>query len=148
MIGDMLSIDNSIGISLTETWLSDEICDAEVHIDGYDNFRADRLNRMRGGTSIYMTTDLNCKLVNTFSNSVVEIVIVTCKNLDTLSISVYWPPSTSNNEWKQGVDFIMNNVELSQAHGNYGRIVMSGDFNFPSLEWKNNRTKTDFYLNS
>ena len=130
MIGDMLSLDNSIGISLTETWLSEDISDAEIYIDGYESFRADRINRIRGGTALYMRTDLTCKLVNNFSNSVVEVVIVACKKLDTLFISVYRTPNTSNNEWKQAVEFIMSNVELSQSHGNYGRILMSGDFNF------------------
>ena len=101
MIGDVLSLDNSIGISLTETWLSDDICDAEVYIDGYDICRVVRVDRMRGGTALYMRSDLICKLVNNFSNSVVEVVIVACKKLDTLFISVYCPPSTTNNEWKQ-----------------------------------------------
>ena len=119
MIGDILTIDNSIGISLTETWLSNEICEAEVNFEGYDIFRADRTDRMRGGTALYMKSDLTCKLVNNFSNSVVEVVIVACKKLDTLFISVYRPPSTVNNEWKQAVEFIMNTVELSQSHHNH-----------------------------
>ena len=48
-LADIMNIENSIGIGLTETWLNPNILDAEVMIDGFTLFRCDRLQRNRGG---------------------------------------------------------------------------------------------------
>ena len=140
-------LENSIGIALTETWLSEDIKDAEITIENFDIFRADRVNRSRGGAALYLRSDLNCKMVNNFSNSVVETVIVKCKKLDMIFISVYRPPNTKVCEWNQAVDFIISTVELSQSHGEYNRIMMAGDFNFPSLIWNDSLPKIELKLN-
>ena len=58
LISDKLDIDNSIGISLTETWLNSDICDAELTIENYYSFRAYRESCIRGGTAIYLRSDL------------------------------------------------------------------------------------------
>ena len=50
-LSDKMSINNSIGMALTETWLKPEILDAEIHIPGYNIFRSDRIKRIRGGGS-------------------------------------------------------------------------------------------------
>jgi len=147
LISDKLILDNSIGISLTQTWLEENICDAELQIENHDLFRADRVVCNRGGTAIYLITELNSKMITSFSNSVVEVCIVKSKILDTIFVSVYRPPNTQTNEWKEAVEVITKSIELAQSHGDYGTIIMSGDFNFQSLEWDNNQPKIDINLN-
>ena len=44
---------------LTESHLNDEIKDAEIKIDGYKIYRADRKNFKQGGAIIYLKTSLN-----------------------------------------------------------------------------------------
>ena len=41
-------------ICLCETWLNPDIENNEIGIDGYHLYRADRVNRARGGTAIYL----------------------------------------------------------------------------------------------
>ena len=71
---------------------------------------------------------------------------MTSKIIDTIFITVYCPPSTQTFEWCQAVSVILETVELIQANGSYDTIIMSGDFNFPSLKWEDNRPKINIYL--
>ena len=41
-VRDMLEMKNSLGIGLTETWLSEDIDDAEIQIEDFSIFRADK----------------------------------------------------------------------------------------------------------
>ena len=79
----MLEIKKSYCIFLTETWLNKDIEDAEILIEGYTIFRSDRIDRTRGGAAIYIKNELCPKKAATFSNSIVEYVIVKCSKLDT-----------------------------------------------------------------
>ena len=75
MIKDSLNIDNSLGIFLSETWLSKDIMDAEVNLNGFSLFRGDREGISRGGTALYLKDRLNGRFVKSFTNGVVEFVI-------------------------------------------------------------------------
>ena len=75
-ISDMLVNNNSVGIMVTETWLEDSVFDVEVQIPGYDIFRADRKGRRRGGAVTYLSFDLQCILKLSYSNSVVEALVI------------------------------------------------------------------------
>ena len=77
--GDKLTLDNSIGIFPTETWLDENISDTEIQIKNYNCFRSDRIGQSRGGTTIYLGTELSCKVITTFSNSGVEVWVVNQK---------------------------------------------------------------------
>ena len=57
-VKDMAIDMNAWAIVLTETWLSQSICDGEVKIEGFNLFRADRESRSCGGTSIYLKEEL------------------------------------------------------------------------------------------
>ena len=46
---DIMKLENSIAIALTETWLKPNILDAEIYIEGYQVFRSDRDNRSHSG---------------------------------------------------------------------------------------------------
>ena len=60
LLSDKLSLNNSIGIALIETWLSEDISDAEIQIENFDIFKTDRVNCARGGAALYLRSDLNC----------------------------------------------------------------------------------------
>ena len=98
MLRDTLISDNSIGIFITETWLNQDILDAEVYLDGYNLFRGDRVGRQRGGTAIYLKENLNGRFTRAFSNGVVDFVVATSKVLDSVFVSLYRPPDTKIQE--------------------------------------------------
>ena len=49
ILSDYLTMYNSLGLSICESWLNDEISDAEVQINNYSISRMDRSDRERGG---------------------------------------------------------------------------------------------------
>ena len=148
MISDSLEIHNSVGIIITETWLDNTILDAEVKIENYDTFRSDRKGRKRGGTAIFLRSELMCKLDTAYSNGVVETLLVKCKKLDTLFVSVYRPPDTKVNEWNEAISELETTIGMAQSDGNYGTIVMGRDFNLPNIKWENNFPKMELSLNN
>ena len=136
IICDQLRLYNGIRISLTETWLNSEINDAEVEIPDYTlGYRADRNERVRGGAACYLRNDLKCVKVCEYSNSVVEFLVVKCKTLDTLFITVYRPPDTSNSEWNEAVVKLEEVINLTKANGDYSTLMITGDFNMKNLKW-------------
>ena len=54
ILGDRISTENSLGIFLTETWLTPEVSNAEVSIDGMSLYRGDRQGREHGGAALYI----------------------------------------------------------------------------------------------
>ena len=94
--------------------------------------------RQRGGTAIYLRNDLNGKLAFTFSNSVIEYVIVKVKKLDAIIISLYRPPDTVNNEWNHAIKSLVNDINLCQSNGTYERIILGGDINMSKLHFDDN----------
>ena len=146
ILEDTLEKDNSIGIMLTETWLSDEISDAEIQMENFEIFRSDRISRQRGGAAIYLRKELHSKVFNAFSNSVVETLIVTCKTLKIVFVCAYRPPSTKNEEWTQAINNLNNQIEMVQSNGGYDTIIFGGDMNFPNLNWVEKLPKIDLNL--
>ena len=49
---------NALVSALTETHLSPDILDAEVQIEGYTLFRADRILRSHGGVAMYAVNEV------------------------------------------------------------------------------------------
>ena len=135
MLLDSLNRDNSIGVFLSETWLNDGILDAEVTLEGFNLFRGDREGRARGGSALYLREYLNGRKAKSFSNGVVEYVIVTSKVLEAIFISIYRPPDTSYNEWNNAVSSLMEEVDLIQSNGGFQRVLLGGDLNFRDLVW-------------
>ena len=134
-VSDMLELNHSLGIGLTETWLSEDIENAEIQIEDYSIYRADRSHRSRGGVAAYLRSDLLCKTAFSYSNSVCEALLIKCKKLDIVFGVLYRPPSTTVEEWNQCSKAVEEELDLIQAHGDYRTVVLMGDFNFPNLKW-------------
>ena len=131
---------------LTESWLSDEILNAEINIPNFDIFRGDRCDRFRGGSAAYFRQNLNCRKESSFSNSTVDILTIKCKKLDTIYMVVYRPPDTCDSEWSEAINYINDTIDTIQANGGYNNIVISGDFNFSNLTWDRNILKIELNL--
>ena len=101
---------------------------AEVHIEDFTLFRTDRRFRSRGGVEAYLRSELMCKLVASYSNGVCETVLMKCKKLDTIIITVYRPPDKRDKEWMEAVSHLYETIDEIQAHGGYSITIISGDF--------------------
>ena len=142
-ISDMLELNNSLGIGLTETWLCEDIGNAEIQIEGFSVFRSDRSHRTRGGVAAYFRSDLLCKSTLSYSNGVCEALLVKCRKLDIVFGVLYRPPNTTVEELRQCVNVVEEEIDLIQAHGDYRTVVLMGDFNFPSLKWEDILVRID-----
>ena len=94
-------VPDTIGTFLTETWLTSDVIEAGIDIPGYSVFHSDRNGRTHGGVAFYLKSDLGGVMAHSFSNGVVETLIVKCKSIKTISVTVYSPPNSCCNlrEW-------------------------------------------------
>ena len=120
-------------MNLTETWLDDTIEDV-VAIEGYNIFRGDRMNRVRGGTAIYVNEKIDTNIKLKMSNGKCEEVAVEMPDIQTLNIVVYRLPDTKSHEFNpilSEIQNILQNLEKLEP-----TIILSGDLNFPFVKWK------------
>ena len=103
----------SLIISITETWLSEEMKDSEIEISHYDMFRHGRLEGKGGGSLMYIHNCLQSVAYQELDNiGFQESVwrIIQLKNNDKLLVGVvYRNPSSSN----------INNDKLFSGISNY-----------------------------
>ena len=78
MLQELMVELKTIIAALTETHLTPDILDAEVNIDGYHLFRADRAGRQQGGVGVYIVDNLaaDTSVVSTGSNGVTEHIVL------------------------------------------------------------------------
>lgn len=121
-------------IVLTETYLSGDVRDAEIHIQNYIPFRVDREGRGHGSVIIYLRNDLSAGVKQVLSVSYGQVELhITSINL--LPISCYRPPQCSHiiSTTVHTIDRQTDDLSLPIAD-----VILLGDFNFPNNEWPAN----------
>ena len=63
---------NAAVIILTETWLDESVQSGEVAIQGYSLYRTDRDGRTRGGSCIYIRSNIPANPILQYSNGMVD----------------------------------------------------------------------------
>ena len=133
LLKEYVKEDNIIIMNLTETHLDETIEDV-VDIEGYNIFRGDRMNRVRGGTAIYVHDKIEANIKLKMSNGKCEVVAVEMHDIQTLNIVVYRPPDTKSHEFNpilSEIQKLLKNLEKPEP-----TIILSGDLNFPFVKWK------------
>ena len=87
LLKEYVKENNIIIMNLTETWLDDTI-EEIVEMEGYNIFRADRKNRERGGTAIYVQDKKETNIKLQMSNGKCEVVAVEMPDIQTLNTVV------------------------------------------------------------
>ena len=160
-IRDILHETKQLFIVLTETWLYEQ-SDAEIDIDGYTLFRADRKvkkkskhGRDSGGVAIYVRDDIAVDAERNleFSNGVVEALAVHIPQIDTVAVGFYRSPENpATPDVKSGHSQLSQCItQLKEYFCNLPaptpNIVICGDANLPSADWMEGicRTGTNRY---
>ena len=150
-VADLLHDKDQLFICLTETWLHDHVT-AELTIKGYTSYRADRdyskrhsgkcKGRFSGGVACYIKDDFAASMEEllSFSNGVIEVLVLYSKVNNILIIALYRQPddvvnghrSTSRElaECISKVKDILLNIDTPEPN-----IILLGDFNLPSVDW-------------
>ena len=115
----------------TETWLSPNIPDDDIHIPNFCSpFRRDRLNRVGGGVAIFVKNGLHAvERQDLYINDLEAVWIELHTNHKTILIGgIYRPPNSNNNYWQ------LLEQSFDQAFSqSYDNILITGDFNINML---------------
>ena len=135
--------------ALSETWL-DEHLDAEIQIDGFQLYRSDcsvkrtrNRGRERGGVAVYLRDDLTplTKVLLSYSNGAVDVLVLHIKQLNVALIVVYRHPDDPNgrvrstaNQLSPALDAVRSS--LAELATPIPELIMCGDFNLPHALWE------------
>ena len=137
---DRAKTSNCSMILITESWLTPDILDAEVSIQGYTLYRADREDRTHGGCAAWIRNDLTTQLVLSQSNSYVETLILNIKTFDTMIILQYRPPDCPYEKFDEALKTCQNVIdETMNEDSKIRNIIDFGDYNFPCISWPSRR---------
>ena len=127
---EFTTINDVLILNLTETWL-DETIDDDAKINGYKEYRSDRIGIKQGGTIIYTNDELESEVLAKISINKCEMIAINILTLNTINIVVYRPPHTKREDFY----IILNKIEeiLSGMENPNPIILMTGDFNFPFI---------------
>ena len=128
---------NSMMLIVTETHLNSEISDAEVNMEGFLLYRADREGRKCGGVAIYLRKDIAkyTVKVTSGSDSYVEFLMIHIKKLNLVVAAVYSPPQVDRRKLFSAMDQIkLKYEEIGEPSPS---LVICGDFNLPGIDWTN-----------
>ena len=120
-------------LNFTKTWLNKGITE-EAKINGYNEFRGDRIEIKQGGTAIYLHNKIEGVLIKSFSMNKCEMVAIKVAVLNLINIVCYRPPHTKMTDFKYMIDEIKNIFKDLERPD--PTILWTGDFNFPFVQWK------------
>jgi hypothetical protein len=123
-------------LAVTETWLSPEITESLIHIDGFNLFRNDRGSR-GGGVALYVSQHMFSTNLIPTSCSRCELLCVDCYLKCTTRnkphcircIVYYRPPVYDVEEMMEFCD-ILRSLICSDK-----QMLIVGDFNLPKINW-------------
>ena len=125
-VANLCAINKLDVLSVTETWLTNSCSSSFVVIPGFRFYRGDVRGEVRKhGSGLYVSDKINHTQIEV---SIPNVVVVHLLDLGVHVVSIYRPPSYSNDE----------NVQLLQFLKFYDRgreLIVMGDFNLPYLSW-------------
>ena len=135
--------DNNIDLMFfTETWLSSNISDAMISIDGYTSLRSDRSYSQGGGVALFYKNGLNIKVIeanHSLFNSELNNFEFLCVDFymgrsPIRFLCVYLPPRFSCcNSTVETLCKLIRKLSNPQIP-----CYIIGDFNLPKIDWKFN----------
>ena len=135
MIKEMAIEKNAQIISLTETHLNNEILDAEVNIEGFNMYRADRTQTTKGGVAVYIRREIaaSAKILKSGSIGKIEYICIYILEFRLMIITMYRSPESNIEDFKKAITEI--DEAISSIAPVYPTIMLNGDFNYPHLRF-------------
>ena len=120
-------------IALTETWINTDKRNfiAEFHIQGYNMFKTDRIDRRGGGVAIYIKDKIKaCIRSDIKNNNNTETIWVEIgEERDSLVIGVIYRPPNLNRDDSKLLWSEINKASQSN------KVCIVGDINYPNIDW-------------
>ena len=118
---------------MTESHLTEEVKDEEVHIPGFNPIRCDRKDREQGGVIMYVNESIEVRENSKFSNGTCELLTLKLPQLNYCIICLYRPPNTSSEKFSEPLKLIDDCIKTC---GSEEKVFFVGDMNFLFLKWK------------
>ena len=113
-------------LCLTETWLSDLVCNGEILPTGYNIYRCDRGSR-GGGVLIAVSEEIPSKQL--VVNESCEVVVVELSVSPCVIVCCVYVPPNSTTDYHSKVINVIRNLPGECE------LVIAGDFNCPDINW-------------
>ena len=132
-----LAYNNPNIITLSKTWLTSNISDADISIDNYKLFRSDRSTR-GGGVATYVLSNLNSQLMVPneipvhFEGLFIKITLHENKQL--IIGNIYRPPNSPK------LDSIKHIISTASSLVSNKEMILMGDFN---INWLHSSAFTE-----
>ena len=129
-------MENCSFVCVSESHLRAAISDAEIKMDGFTLYRADRAqSRQRGGVATYVRDcpAWNAEVLMQHSNAFVETLGLYIKALNLVLINIYRPPECEYGKFKNSLDKL--SATLASLQAPLPEIMIVGDLNFPNMDW-------------
>ena len=126
-------------IVLTETWLKSYILDAQLNIPGYEISRCDREKRIGGGIALYSHQNLPVSECTKFDDGTCQVLFCQFDTIKLCMAIVYRPPDASSASFSAAIEFMRN--QFSNINDDSFELCLTGDFNFPRIDWESNTLK-------
>ena len=81
LLGELTN-EKTLFLSLTKTFLNNNIVDSEIQMEGFNIIRCDRSERIGGGVCFYLKKSINYTTLLSYSNSICEVLIAKLTNPD------------------------------------------------------------------
>ena len=121
-------------IALTETWLKPHMADAQIAIQDFTVFRADRVKRGRGGVLLYISDKIPVTKTEVYDDDICQAVVCISPPSSLIIACIYKPCDACDSSFSALLTFLRKSItyETDNSHAQY-TVVVLGDFNFPEL---------------
>ena len=119
-------------IAITETWLDSYISDAQINLNSYEVIRSDRKSRMGGGVLLYVNQKFPVSHTDTYDDGICQALSCVLTSEKLILLVFYRPPNASPISFSNGLSFVKSKID---GVPNDYQVVLSGDFNFPLIDW-------------
>ncbi|GAA55510.1 hypothetical protein CLF_108202 [Clonorchis sinensis] len=123
-------------MTLTETWLTPDVSDAEISIDGYSIFRADSKRGRAGGVALYLHAALPIPIVLSDTTPAPFCdalwLQVPLRGSDSLLLGVVYRSPSSPPEDDH---FLIRTLGQLSSSYHFTHLLLVGDFNAPKAPW-------------
>ena len=136
MLKEYVHKNNIFLMNLTETWLKKEIQDEKI--PNFTTFRADRKGGKSrgGGAAIYLRDGLEAQVLAEEYVDSCEMIAIFIEKINVINIVIYRPPDTKATTFipmLKMVEKILIDMKKPEP-----TVIITGDFNFPFIEWTRN----------
>ena len=122
-------------IAIVETWLKPHITDAQIHLENYQIFRADREGPKNGGSLLYILNIIPIDKSVSFDDDTCSCVICLSSVKKCILVSLYRPPNSTSESFKNLLNFADDFLTKYNENNKLSTIIF-GDFNFPGVKWE------------